>query len=127
MAEENNDHLADALAALSTGQDDDAMLAPAPDASDFVHRPPPSPSAPNRMAAGVAFKQTLIPILLTTGVLLIVFGSLKFILGAESAYAALPGWTLGVMFGFGSLMLAFGAFTMLQVREQLTRTIAKGK
>ena len=99
------------------------MLAPAPDASDFVHKPLSYKSPQTKMAAGLSFKQTLIPILLTTGVMLIVFGSLKFIMGAESPFSALPGWTLGVMFGFGALMLAFGAFTMLQVREQLSRVV----
>lgn len=107
-------------------QDDDAMLAPAPDASVFatssaLYKPPA------RKAPTSDLKPTLIPILLTSGLLLIVFGCLKFILGPDSPYSNLPSWVIGMMFGMGALVLAFGAFTMLQVRDQLARAATKKK
>jgi hypothetical protein len=106
-------------------QDDDAMLAPAPDASAFAASSTPYKSPPRKPSSDL--KPTLIPILLTSGLLLIVFGSLKFVLGPDSPYSNLPSWVTAMMFGMGALVLAFGVFTMLQVREQLARAAAKNK
>ena len=106
----------------SAPDDDDAMLAPAPDASAFAYHAPPSRSTGKKLAQSSEFKQTLIPILLTSGLLLIVFGLLKFILGPDSPYSNLPGWVIGMTCGMGALLLVFALFTMLQVKDQLSRS-----
>jgi hypothetical protein len=105
-------------------QDDDMMLAPAPDASAFQPHPIAYRSPNTAGKKGSDLKQTLIPILLTTGFLLCVMGTLKYILGAESPYSALPTWVIAMMFGTGGVLLALAAFTMMQVNAQLHREAA---
>ena len=97
------------------------MLAPAPDALAFQPHPLAYKTPAIRKAATSEFKRTLIPILLTTSVMLGIMGSLKFILGEESPYSALPRWVIGTMFGTGGVLLALAVFTMMQVSEQLKR------
>ena len=100
-------------------EDDDAMMAPAPDASAFAPHASTSRSSALRRPAKSDWKPTVIPILLTTGVLFLVFSSLKFILGSDSPYAALSGWVVGMVAGMGVLLLGLGVFTMMQVKAQV--------
>ena len=106
----------------TTPVDDDTMMAPAPDASAFTAQSMSYKSPAARMAKTSDLKPTLIPILLTTGMLFLLFSLLKFVRGADSPYAALPGWVVGMVAGMGGILLAFAVFTMMQVKEQLTRT-----
>ena len=104
--------------------DDDATDAPAMDFAATGARPlgyrPPTPQ--RGMSRDV--KQTMIPILLTTGLLLLAFGVLRFILGPDSPYANLPGWLSGVAIGAGVLLLGVAVMTMLQVKAELDRAAA---
>jgi hypothetical protein len=101
--------------------DDDAMLAPPPDASQFGGPVGYKSPAVRRRAAGPEFKQTMIPILLTCGVLLLVFGALKFVLGPDSPYSNLAPWVTIMVFAMGVALLGLAVFTMLQVQDQLRR------
>ena len=101
--------------------DDDNMMAPAPDASAFTAQSMSYKSSTARTAKTSDLKPTLIPILLTTGMLFLLFSALKFVLGADSPYAALPVWVVGMVAGMGALLLGLGIFTMMQVKEQLAR------
>ena len=103
-------------------QDDDAMMAPAPDASAFIKS---AASRAVKRKPTSDLKQTLVPILLTSGLMLCVMGSLKFFLGEESPYSALPTWVIGMMYGLGGVLLILAMFTMLQVKDQLTRDVKK--
>ena len=100
------------------------MLAPAPDASAFMHHPVRRGPA-GRPKSKSETKRTLIPILLTTGIMLCVMGSLKFILGNESTFSNLEPWIIGMIYAFGGVLLALAGFTMMQVHEELKRDAAK--
>jgi hypothetical protein len=100
--------------------DDDATVAPAPDLSALAYRPR-AYRPPLARAARRDVKQTMIPILLTTGVLLITFGVLKFFMGPDSPYAGLPIWLSAIAFGTGLLLLGAAVLTMLQVKAELAR------
>ena len=102
--------------------DDDAMLAPAPDAATLNYAYSPSKAAARKVSrsnSGLETKRTLIPILLTTGVMFLILGCLKFIASGESSFAGLPMWFVGLICGMGALLLVFAAFTMMQVKSQL--------
>jgi hypothetical protein len=100
--------------------EDDAMLAPAPDPSMLAH---PLPYRPKPIRRGISLqaKRTLIPILLTTGLLLIVFGALRFVMGPDSPYAKMPNWLTALVSVSGLILLAGAVFTMLQVQHELDR------
>ena len=68
----------------------------------------------------VEFRRTMIPILLTTGVLLLIFASLKFVLGSDSPLSDLPMW-LPVLLTLTSIaLLATAVFNMLTVQSSLS-------
>jgi hypothetical protein len=102
--------------------DDDAVNVPAPDAAVFAPRPRTRP-APRRGRAAmyqtIEFRRTIIPILLTCGTLVIIFGSLKYTLGQDSALAELPAWLPIVLFITGAVLLALAVVNMLSVKHQL--------
>jgi hypothetical protein len=101
--------------------DDDAVIVPAPDASVFFHKPEYA-SKPKRPAYGqsIHFRQTLIPILLTAGFIMVGLGTLHFIWSGENnPLSDLPGWLLAVLFGFGALLWILAAANMLSVNSAL--------
>lgn len=101
--------------------DDDAVIVPAPDASVFLHKPQYAPR-PKRQAFGqsIHFRQTLIPILLTAGFIMISLGALHFTWSSENnPMTDLPGWFLGVLFGFGALLWVLAVANMLSVKSAL--------
>jgi hypothetical protein len=102
--------------------DDDQMNIPAPDAAVFAPKPKSAAEIKAHRTAvyqSVEFRRTMIPILLTTGVLLLVFASMKFVLGADSPLSDLPMW-LPVMLILTSLaLLATAVLNMLSVKSSL--------
>jgi hypothetical protein len=103
--------------------DDDAVIVPAPDASVFFHKPDYA-SRPKRQAFGhsIGFRQTLIPILLTGGFILIMLGLLHFLWSGEgNPLTDLPGWLLAVLFLFGLMLWGFAAANMMSVKAALDR------
>ena len=105
-------------------EDDDAMLAPAPDASFLAAHSLSYKSPVVRKAQSPGARQTMVPILLTSGTLLIVFGLLKFLLGPDSPYSNLPGWVVAMVGGMGALLVGLGIFNALQVKAHLEREAA---
>jgi hypothetical protein len=100
--------------------DDDAVIVPAPDAAVF---------APKHIGRGshrrsalyqtIEFRRTIIPVLLTCGVLTIAFGMLKYALGEDSPLSELPGWLPIVLFITGALLLTLAVTNMLSVHHHL--------
>jgi hypothetical protein len=100
-------------------EDDDTLNLPAPTPDMLAHRRA-APPAPRRapIARTVGFKQTLIPILLTLGLLLPGLAFWSFALGEESPISATPGIAIALI-ATGVIMLIFALITMLQVKHQL--------
>ena len=106
---------ADAIAHVV--EDDDTLNLPPPPPEAFAHRPsPPRPYRPASRTVG--FKQTMIPILLTMGVMLSGIAVWSFMLGEESPVAG-HAWIPIAVLVIGLVMLGFGVVTMLQVKNQL--------
>ncbi len=102
--------------------DDDMMSIPAPEASVF--QPKTKNVAEMRARAAAArnleMRRTLIPILLTCGVMLAAFALLKFVSGADSMLStAVPPWMPPVLGGFAVVFLALAVVIMLSVKQQL--------
>jgi hypothetical protein len=103
--------------------DDDASVAPAPDPSQLgrVHS-----GASSAFESSLRMKRTLIPILLTLGVMLPITGSLKWLAPRDSAFAA---WSSGLalaILAVGVCMLGIAVANMLQVKHMLTTAAARG-
>lgn len=110
---------AEAEAVAHVIEDDDTLNLPPPPPEALAHRP--APRTPRELASRrVGFKQTMIPVLLTMGVLLTGIAVWSFSMGEESPVFDEPTIPISVLI-VGILMLGFGVFTMLQVRAQLAR------
>ena len=67
----------------------------------------------------INFRRTLIPILLTSGVLMLAFGMLKFVIGPDSSLSDLPTWISAVLFLLAAILLGFAALNMVSVKKAL--------
>jgi len=124
MADSRRHDPADALAAMTGGgaddaneraaADDDMMAAPAPDASVFAPRRSTRDLIAERR---IHSRRTLIPILLTCGVLMPAVGALKWLRGPDSPFAAWPIWAPLVLGGCGVVLLLLAMANMMQVRQ----------
>ena len=101
---------------------DDMLGAPAPDASVFAPRRSTRDLIAERQLNN---RRTLIPILLTCGVLLPAVGSLKWLRGPESAFTAWPVWAPLLLAALGALMLFLAIVSMIQVRQMMRRSGAQ--
>ena len=101
--------------------DDDAVIVPAPDASVFLHKP--DYAAKNKKVAfgqSIRFRQTLIPILLTSGFIMVVLGALHFLWSGENnPLGGLPVWLLAVLFLFGLVLWGAAVANMLSVKHAI--------
>ena len=128
MSKIRPDDAADALAAMTGGAVRNDVEAPL--GGDFsVAAPPPDPSvfAPKQSTRDLVLerrihnRRTLIPILLTCGVLMPAVGSLKWLRGADSPFAAWPTWAPVVLSLCGLLLLVLAVANMTQVRQMMRR------
>jgi hypothetical protein len=132
MTDSREDDPADALAAMAggagdgdayadtderTGDDDEILAAPAPDPSVFAPRRPTRDLIAERR---IHNRRTLIPILLTCGVLMPAVGALKWLRGPESPFAAWPMWVPLLLLGCGVVLLLLAAANMMQVRQMMS-------
>jgi hypothetical protein len=140
MADSREQDPADALAAMTGGAakdefsdaaeqragDDDMMSAPAPDASVFAPRRSTRDLVAERR---IHNRRTLIPILLTCGVLMPIVGALKWLRGPESPFSAWPVWAPFLLVACGLVLLLLAFANMMQVRRmmQATRPAAQGR
>jgi hypothetical protein len=141
MANRRDDDPADALAAMTGageggaggegGDDDNGADAPAPAADDdMLGAPAPDASvfAPRRSTRDLVAerrihnRRTLIPILLTCGVLMPVVGSLKWLMGPESPFAAWSIWAPVMLFLCGPVLLGLAGANMMQVKQMMRQT-----
>jgi len=99
--------------------DDDTVSVPAPDATVFA----PRPVAIHRAAVyqTLEFRRTLIPVLLTCGVVLIAFASARHLLGQDSPLNDLPPWLAPVLFLTGTVLLALAVLNMLSVKRRIAK------
>ena len=93
---------------------DEILAAPAPDASVFASR---RPTRDLRAERQIHTRRTLIPILLTCGVLMPVVGALKWLRGPESPFAAWPVWAPIALAACGVVLLLLAFGNMMQVRQ----------
>jgi hypothetical protein len=109
---------AEAEAVAHVVEDDDTLNLPAAPAESIgrVRRAPGGRR--ELMSRTVGFKQTLIPILLTMGVMLPALGGYCLALGDESPLVNAV-WIPWALVGIGAVMLVFAGLTMLQVKHQL--------
>lgn len=108
---------AEAEAVARVVEDDDTLNLPSLPTETLMAKRRPSPQR-QLASRTVHFKQTLIPILLTMGILLPALALWSMILGDESPIAS-DRWIALALLGMGIVMLLFGVMTMLQVRAQL--------
>jgi len=122
------DEIADALAAMTRGDampvesvgsnatSDDQMDAPAVDRATIAR---PCSVAKSRANQGIEARRTFIPVLLTLGILLPSMGSLRWILGPDSAFTAVPAWLATSLLLVGPILLVLAIANMLYVRRRL--------
>ena len=63
----------------------------------------------------------MIPILLTTGVMLFVMAAARWIAPEDAALAQMPAWSAGVLIFLGLVMLTLAAINMMAVRHDQRR------
>jgi hypothetical protein len=121
LSDHDRDVAAEADAIAHVIEDDnDTLNVPAPPPEAFAPRPPRPRPQRELVSRTVGFKQTLIPILLTQGVLLPGIGAYLFSLGDESPLVGHI-WIPLSLLVIGFILLLFAALTMLQVKDQLAR------
>ena len=82
-------------------------------------------SAPRRPAPGppffktLGFRRTTIPILVCTGLMMLVMALLPFFVDEASPMAMLPTWTPVLLFVMGPILVLLGIANMLQVKREL--------
>ena len=125
----DRDDAADALAAMTGGAVRNDVEAP-PGGDEMLAAPPPDPSvfAPKHSTRDllaerrIHHRRTLIPILLTCGVLMPAVGSLKWARGPDSPFSSWPIWAPVVLSLCGVVMLALAVVNMMQVRRLMSGT-----
>jgi hypothetical protein len=101
-------------------EDDDAVIVPAPDPAVFVHCPAPRPPVRVHRVQTLEFKRTIIPILLTLGVVCPALALVGLLAPPTSPLSVLrSGWFAGPFVLIGVLNLALAVVTMLQVKHEL--------
>jgi hypothetical protein len=107
--------------------DDDAMLMPAP-SIDYLAHHPHQPAHPKRasVSKSPAFRQTVIPVLLTTGALMLVAVVLKWVVHPDAPLAAMPTWMVVLLVVSGIAILAVAGLNVIQVQRQTTGGKAAG-
>ena len=98
--------------------DDDAVIVPAPEPEVFAPHAPTAPAGPGGIRS-LAFRRTVIPILLTCGVLLIGIGSLRWVGGPDSVFAETSIPLSATLCGTGCFLLIIAVLNMLQVKSEL--------
>jgi hypothetical protein len=109
--------------------DDDAVIVPAPEPEVFApHAPAKKPTmGPMGVPNSLGFRRTVIPILLTCGVLLIGIGLLKWIGGSESLFRDMSMTISATLCGAGAFLLLVAALNMMQVRSELAAATRNDK
>jgi hypothetical protein len=100
--------------------EDDRVVVPAARLSALGHQPHHRPRAARvPMFKTLQFRRTAIPILLTTGLILLAVVGLKFVVHPDSALAALPSGMIAALVGAAAVLMLVALLNMAQVRRQL--------
>jgi hypothetical protein len=109
-------------------EDDDSVSVPPPPMEYLGHSHPHHPGHGGGSAAVVPryqnldYRRTLIPILLTTGLCLVVMGFTKWLCAPDTLLGAQPIWMTIACFTFGALSFALGLLNMIQVKAVMDST-----
>ena len=98
--------------------DDDHVIVPAPSADVFLHHAT-NPSGRHTPARSLSLRRTLIPILLTAGLILFVLVLLRILWQGNNPLAGLQPWLISIMFVFALVLWGLAAVNMLAVKHQL--------
>jgi hypothetical protein len=109
---------------MSAIVDDDEVIVPAPTPDVFAPRPAPQKPVGPPGIKGLGFRRTVIPILLTCGVLLIGIGLLKWLGGSESLFSEMALRVSATLCGAGVFLLLVAALNMMQVKAELAAAAA---
>jgi hypothetical protein len=102
--------------------DGDAVIVPAPEPEVFApHAPAKKPAKSVGVPNSLAFRRTIIPILLTCGVLLFGIGLLKWIGGADSLFSDMATALSATLCGAGAFLLLVAVLNMLQVKAEMAQ------
>jgi hypothetical protein len=69
----------------------------------------------------LGFRRTVIPVMLTLGIMMIVMGAARWVVDEEAPLTRMPPWVTAVLFAAGALMLVLGVANMLMVRGELAK------
>jgi hypothetical protein len=107
----------------ATGQtdDDDAVIVPAPSVDAFIPKPA-SPTLRTAAPPSLFLRRTLIPILLTAGVMLPVLGGLWFTTEIDSPFRDAGIWVPCTLIIVGIALLALGLLNAIHVKDRLEAT-----
>ena len=108
---------AELLGEVTEDDDDIGITLPPPDA--LAHPPAAAPAPTGRQAPTLSFQRTLIPVLLTCGVLLIFTGAMRWVAGDDSPFGTFSGPLSLIMLVGGALVLFVGVLNVLYVRAML--------
>jgi hypothetical protein len=102
-------------------EDDDSVSVPPPPIEYLGHSHPHAPHgggawAPVPKYQSLEYRRTLIPVLLTTGLCLVVVGFTKWVCAPDTLLGAQPMWMTAVCFTLGALSFALGLLNMIQVK-----------
>ncbi len=102
-------------------EDDDSVIVPPPPMEALGHQHIPYARSNVHIPTfkSMALRRTLIPVLLTSGLMISLFGICRFIVPEESQLAALPTWMCLIALCIGLVLASLGVLNMLLVRQQL--------
>ena len=98
----------------------DEVMAPAPDASVFAPKAKPATaprSSRTPYTQTLEFKRTVIPVMLTSGTIMLITAAAIFLAGVDSIFASIPAWLAIALLLFGLILLSLAAMNMMQVRR----------
>lgn len=122
---QSHDQVASGLESVVTDEGDDVNVPPPP--MEYLgqthHATPTNPAfAPKYYRLG--YKQTIIPILLTTGLCSAIIGACRFVLPRDTPLGNLPMFIPIILFVAAAAAILFGVLTMLQVKHTLEEQAA---
>jgi hypothetical protein len=111
-----------------SGEDDVMLAVPPPSREHLAHIPQYVPSVRPHLprVQSLGMRQTVIPILLTMGACMVVFGLAKFVVNEDSGYYYVPIYypIAFLVIGFG--LLGIAVVNMLQIRSMLASQAQPG-
>jgi hypothetical protein len=101
------------------GSGEEAAIA-ATAAMDY-HNPRTTPARPRRTPyfKTLAFRQMMIPVMLTTGVMMIVMAVAQHVVDEDAPLARLPGWTGIALVACAAALVGLAVLNMMLVRNEL--------